>query len=114
MTPSDCLTQVITGGGGSPPEVSHTGKRKMNVRITYADQNEIDPTEKATPYRVKFAVEGGLEDVANWIEEHLEIFQYTVNGLPYTQGADLPYIIEQLRDGGIQSFGDIAYKVEQI
>ena len=85
-----------------------------SIRLTYADQNDVAPTEKATPYRVKFAIEGSLEDVAIWIEEHLEVFQYTVNGLPYTQGADLPYIIEQLRDGGIQSFGDIAYKVEQL
>ena len=85
----------------------------MNVKITYADQKDVAPTEKATPYRVKFAVEGSLEDVAIWIEEHLETFQYAANGLPYHQGADLPYIIEQLRDGGIQSFGEIAYQVEQ-
>jgi hypothetical protein len=86
----------------------------MNIRLTFADQKDVAPTEKATPYRVKFAVEGNLEDVAIWIGETLETFQYAVNGLPYTQGADLPYIIEQLRDGGIQTFGEIAYKVEQI
>ncbi len=85
----------------------------MNIRLTYADQNDVAPTEKATPYRVKIAIEGNLEDVAIWIEEHLVVFQYTVNGLPYHQGADLPNIVKQLQDGGIQSFGEIAYKVEQ-
>jgi hypothetical protein len=86
----------------------------MNIRLTYADQKDVYPTEKATPYRVKFAVEGELEDVAIWIDEHLEVFQCAINGLAYHQGADLPYIIEQLQDGVIQEFGEIAYKVEQI
>jgi hypothetical protein len=84
----------------------------MNVRLTYADQKDVAPTEKAAPYRVKFAVEGELEDVAIWIEEHLEVFQYAVNNLPYHQGAELPMITEQLRTGGIQEFGSISYKVE--
>jgi hypothetical protein len=86
----------------------------MNIRLTYADQKDVYPTEKATPYRVKFAVEGKLEDVAIWVEEHLETFQYAVDNLPYHQGAELPMITEQLQKGGIQEFGSIAYRVEQI
>ncbi len=86
----------------------------MRVQIRYANRDELTiPTvQMLNPYDdLEFCVTGEIETVANWVDETFNAFYQTKSGLGYKQGVDTPHILEQLREGGVQEFGEIAFLV---
>lgn len=74
---------------------------KMQVTVTYAEKSDVEiaPFSKIIkPYgNLNFAVQGDIEAVASWIDEHIIAGSCVMAGLEYTQGAMRPAIIEDLK-----------------
>lgn len=78
----------------------------MRVRVTYAPANLCTPTQMANPYDgLKMTVEGDIQTVANWIDEHILAGHAALAaGLDgkceYKQGHCTDVIVNWLRRGG--------------
>jgi hypothetical protein len=87
----------------------------MRVKVRYATAEEVSPVQLSNPYDgLEFCVSGDIETVANWIDETFNAFYQVMGGLEYKQGIDTEYILKQLKKGGIQEFGNVAFHVTHL
>jgi len=84
----------------------------IKVSVRYASGFETAPHESTNPYYpMQLTLTGEVRTVANWIDEHLEVFDAVMAGVTYVQGSSVEEIKKALLKGGVQIFGNIAFFV---
>lgn len=82
------------------------------VSVRYASSYETAPHQSTNPYHpMQLTLTGEVRTVANWIDEHLEVFDTVMAGVAYVQGSSVEEIERALLNGGVQEFGNIAFFV---
>ena len=82
------------------------------VSVRYAFSYEAAPHQSTNPYHpMQLTLTGEVRNVANWIDEHIEVFDAVMAGVAYVQGSSVEEIERALLKGGVQIFGNIAFFV---
>lgn len=87
--------------------------RQFRVSVSYAQNVPLHM--HANPYDdLELQLTGDVVTVANWIDEHIEIFDSVMGGEPYEPGRYREGIIRALLKGGIRQFGGVAFEVQKL